>query len=131
MKEKNGKLVLPKRGKTTRQSIFWYKMRHLAEIHTNPRFTKIHLHTFRHCNALREYHKTQNMQHVKRFLGHRSIITTQRYVELYEDLYANQERETITEIALKIQEAKKLKDRGFKYECGQFKDGGMLFWRYK
>ena len=84
-------------------------MRHLAEIHTNPRFTKIHLHTFRHCNALREYHKTQNMQHVKRFLGHRSIMTTQRYVELYEDLYANQERETITEIALKIQEAKNSK----------------------
>ena len=33
-------------------------------------------------------------------------MTTQRYVELYEDFYANQEREIITEIALNIQEAK-------------------------
>ena len=123
--------MLPKRGRTTRQSNFWYKMRHLAEIHNNPRFTKIHLHTFRHCKALREYHKTQNIQHVKRILGHRSIMTTQRYVELYEDLYANQERETITEIALNIREAKKLKDRGFSYGCGTFNDGGMFFWRYK
>ena len=129
--QKNGKLVFPKRGRSTRQSNFYCKMKRLSDIHNNPRFRKIHFHTFRHCKALREYHKTQNMQQVKRILGHKSILTTQNYVELYEDLYANQERETITEIALNIQEAKKLKDRGFKYECGHFNDGGMLFWRYK
>ena len=28
-------------------------------------------------------------------------------------------------------EAKKLRERGFKYECGQFNDGGMLFYKYK
>jgi len=106
-------------------------MKRLSETHNNPRFRKIHFHTFRHCKALREFHNSQNIQRVKRILGHKSILTTQNYVELYEDLYANQERETITEIALNIQEAKKLKDRGFKYECGQFNDGGMLFWRYK
>ena len=71
------------------------------------------------------------MQHVKKILGHRSILTTQTYVELYEDLYDNQERETMGEIALNIQEAKKLMERGFKYECGQFNDGGMLFYKYK
>ncbi len=27
------------------------------------------------------------MQHVKRVLGHKSIMTTQRYVELYEEIY--------------------------------------------
>lgn len=106
-------------------------MKQLAEIHNNSRFRKIHLHTFRHCKALRLYHKTNNMQRVKRILGHKSIMTTQKYVELYEDLYQNQERETISEIALNIQEAKKLKDRGFQYECGSFNDGGMLFWKYK
>ena len=129
--EKNGKLVFPKRGRTTRQANFWCRMKRLSETHNNPRFRKIHFHTFRHCKALREFHNSQNIQRVKRILGHKSILTTQNYVELYEDLYANQERETITEIALNIQEAKKLKDRGFKYECGQFNDGGMLFWRYK
>ena len=31
-------------------------------------------------------------------------------------------------VAMRI---KKLKERGFNYECGQFKDGGMLFWKFK
>jgi integrase len=129
--KKTSELVFPKRGRTTRQANFWCRMKRLSETHNNPRFRKIHFHTFRHCKALREYHSSNNMQRVKRILGPKSILTTQNYVELYEDLYANQERETMTEIALNIQEAKKLKDRGFQYECGHFNDGGMLFWRYK
>jgi len=50
---------------------------------------KIHFHTFHHCKALKEYDKTKNILHVKRILGHRSIMTTQRYVELYEEIYEN------------------------------------------
>jgi len=64
-------------------------------------------------------------------LGHRSLLTTQRYVELYEELYENRPRETICEIALNIQEAKKLIEQGFKYETGEYHDGGKLFSKYK
>ena len=71
------------------------------------------------------------MQRVKRILGHKCIMTTQRYVELYEELYDSTLREIICEIALNIQEAKKLKEQGFKYETGEYNDGGKLFYKYK
>ena len=91
----------------------------------------MHYHTFRHCKALREYHKHHNMQRVKRILGHKSIMTTQRYVELYEELYDSRPREIICDIALNIQEAKKFMEQGFKYETGEYNDGGKLFYKYK
>ena len=126
-----GKTVFPKRARGNRQIAFRTRLRTLSKIHDNPRLKKIHYHTLRHCKALREYDKTLNMQRVKRILGHKSILTTQRYVELYEELYENTQRETICEIALNIQEAKKLKEQGFTYETGEYHDDGKLFWKYK
>jgi integrase len=128
---KKENLVFQKRAKGSRQLAFRSRMKTLARIHDNPRLKKIHYHTFRHCKALREYDKTLNMQRVKRILGHKSILTTQRYVELYEELYENTPRETVCEIALNIQEAKKLMEQGFKYETGEYNDGGKLFYKYK
>jgi len=91
-------------------------MKKLARQQNNPRFTKIHYHTFRHCKALREYHKTRSMQHVKRILGHKSIMTTQRYVDLYEEIYTNLKPENyICETASTINEAKNLIEQGFEY----------------
>ncbi|MCJ7720926.1 hypothetical protein MUO98_00755 [Candidatus Bathyarchaeota archaeon] len=52
-------------------------------------------------------------------------------VEVYGELYENTPRETICEIALNIQEAKKLIEQGFKYETGEYHDGGKLFSKYK
>ena len=58
-------------------------------------------------------------------------MTTQRYVELYEELYDSTPRETICSISLNIQEAKKLMEQGFKYETGEYNDGAKLFYKYK
>ena len=123
--------VFKKRAKGSRQLAFRQRLRTLAKIHDNPRLQKIHYHTLRHCKALREFDKTHNILRVKRVLGHRSLLTTQRYVELYEELYENRPRETICEIALNVQEAKKLREQGFKYETGEYDDGGKLFWKYR
>lgn len=62
-----------------RQMAFRYRIKNLARLHQNPRFLKINLHTFRHCKALREYHRTRDILHVKMVLGHRDISTTMRY----------------------------------------------------
>jgi integrase len=43
---------------------------------SNPRMLSIHLHTFRHWNATMEYHKTKDILHVMRLLGHRNIQNT-------------------------------------------------------
>jgi len=75
-----------------RTAAFHNRMKTLAKKHDNPRFIKIHLHTFRHCKALREYHKTRDILHVMGILGHRNINTTYRYVRLYNQIYKHQQQ---------------------------------------
>ena len=43
----------------------------------------------------------------------------------------NRPRETVNEIALYVQEAKKLIEQGFKYETGECDDGGKLFKKFR
>ena len=86
---KDKKTMFHNRPKNSRSSAFHNRMTRLSKIHNNPRLTKIHLHTFRHCKALREYHKTKDVLHVKAVLGHKCIDTTMRYVELYKQIYSD------------------------------------------
>ncbi|MEJ2281261.1 MAG: tyrosine-type recombinase/integrase [Candidatus Bathyarchaeota archaeon] len=124
------KTVFHKLTKKVRQTSFRRRLQKLARLHDNPRLTKIHYHTFRHCKALREYHKTKSMQHVKRVLGHKSIMTTQRYVELYEEIYNDLKPDGyICEIALCTNDAKKLVEQGFEYVCEI--EGEQLFRKVK
>ncbi len=92
------KTVFANSGKRT--SSFHNRMKTLALKQNNPRFIKIHLHTFRHCKALREYHKTRDILHVMGILGHRNINTTYRYVRLYNQIYKYQQKvKFVTKIA--------------------------------
>jgi integrase len=112
------------------QVAFHLRMKNLARIHNNPKFLKIHCHTFRHCKALREYDKTKSILHVKRVLGHKSVMTTQRYVELYTEIYGDLKPENyICETAATIKDAKKLVESGFEYICEI--DGEKLFRKIK
>lgn len=84
---KTDSTVFPKVAKNSRTNSFRNRMKSLARKYKNPRFLKFHLHTFRHCKALREFHRTRLLTHVKKIMGHRSILTTMRYVEVYEQIY--------------------------------------------
>lgn len=96
----NGEFVFRKRPRNSRACSFHHRMKRLAEKHNNPRFPKIHLHTFRHCKALREYHKTRDILHVMAILGHRNINTTYRYVRLYTQIYKPKQKfQYVTKIA--------------------------------
>jgi integrase len=44
----------------------------------NPRLLKITFHTFRHWKAAIEYHKTKDILHVMKILGHKNIKNTLR-----------------------------------------------------
>jgi hypothetical protein len=117
--------------KSARQTAFRYRIKNLARKHQNPRLLKIHFHTFRHLKALWEYDKSKSILHVKAVLGHKSIMTTQRYVDLYTEIYGDlKPKKCICEIALNAQEAKKLFEQGFKYGTGEYSDGGKLFYKY-
>lgn len=67
---------------------------------------------------------------MKKVLGHKSILTTQRYVDIYPEIYGNiQPEDYICEIASKVEEAKKLVETGFEYVCEI--NGEQLFRKVK
>ena len=79
----------------------------------NPRLQRIRFHTLRHWKATMEYHKTKDILHVMKLLGHRRIENTLIYTQLVEfetDDYHSATAET-------IEEAKKLVEAGFEYVC--------------
>ena len=81
----------------------------------NPRLLRITFHTLRHWKATTEYHKTKDILHVMRLLGHRNIKNTLLYTQLIdikEDEYVCKTAETAKEVAQLI-------ENGFEYVCDQ------------
>ena len=75
-----------------------------------------------------EYHKTQNIIHVQRLLGHKSILNTQIYVNLEQAIFeANDDYEVKT--AETLDDARKLLEVGFEYVTDM--DGMKLFRKRK
>jgi integrase len=71
----------------------------------------IRLYDFRHFKATMEYHRTKDLLHVKRLLGHKDLRTTLRYTQLIEiegDEYHSAAAKT-------LQEAQNLIEQGFEY----------------
>jgi integrase len=48
----------------------------IAKKLADPRIAKIHFHLIRHWFDTIEYHKTHDLVHVQRLLGHKSILNT-------------------------------------------------------
>ncbi len=70
------------------------------------------------------------MQHVKRVLGYRSIMITQRYVDLYEEIYSDLKPDGyLCEVASSVKEAKTFIEQGFEYVCEI--EGEQLFRKVK
>ena len=107
----------------TSQKIFAYKSKmyagksfrrsrkRIAQNLGNPRILKIHFHTFRHWKATMEYHKTRDILHVMRLLGHRNIQNTL----IYTQLISIQDDEYVCKAAKTFHEATQLIEGGFEY----------------
>lgn len=78
----------------------------------NQRIRKIHLHSFRHWYGTMLYHHTKDIMLVKQKLGHRSITSTQVYVQL---LQGHGKEEYVCKVATTLEEAQKLIESGFEY----------------
>ena len=77
----------------------------------NPRINKITFHTFRHWKATMEYHKTKDVLHVMRMLGHKNIKNTL----IYTQLVTFEDDDYICKTAENIKEAKELIEAGYEY----------------
>jgi len=79
----------------------------------NPRLLEINFTTLRHWKGTLEYHKTKDPYHVKKMLGHKSLLSTEVYINLEQACFPPVSDEFITKVATKIEEACKLIEVGF------------------
>jgi len=97
----------------------------LADKLGNSRIQQIKLHTFRHWKATMEYHRTKDILHVMRLLGHRSIKNTLRYTQLVDW----KSDDWTCKAAKSLEEASGLIEAGFEYVTEM--DGVKLFRKRK
>jgi len=92
--------------------------RRLADTLQNPRLLRIHFHTFRHWKATTLYHQTKDPYYVQRFLGHKSLKSTEIYINIEHTLFEAGANDQFTvRIAEKPEEIKELLEAGFEYVC--------------
>ncbi len=91
----------------------------------NPRLNYIHFHTLRHWKATIEYHKTKDILHVMRMLGHKNIKNTLVYTHMIQF----ESDEYHSAVAKTVKEAEELIEAGFEYVCTH--EGAMLFRKRK
>lgn len=94
----------------------------------NPRILMIHFHTLRHWKATTEYARTKDILYVQQLLGHRSLKTTLKYIQLVD---MPQEERFISKVAMNVKEATELIELGFEYVTGEYSDGGKIFRKRK
>jgi integrase len=104
--------VFPKSVRNQRR-IFQRQRKKVAEKLRNPRIRNISFHTFRHFKATMEHHKTKDILHVMRILGHKNINNTLMYTQLVN--FKNDDY--VSKVASSPKEACKLVEAGFEHVC--------------
>jgi integrase len=108
---------------------FFKQRKRLAYKLQNPRLLQISFHTFRHWKGTMEYHKTRDILHVQRLLGHRNIQNTLIYVNIESALFQNTNEEFHVATAKTVEEACRLVEVGFEYVTEM--DGTKIFRKRK
>jgi integrase len=97
--------------------------RRIAQKLQNPRLLQITFHTFRHWKATIEYHRTKDILHVMKLLGHKNIKNTLIYTQL---VNFNEKDEFVCKVATTNEEIAQLIEAGFEYVC---EHNGAKFFR--
>lgn len=85
-----------------------------AEKLRNPRLRRISFYSLRHWKATVEYHRTRDIFHVMRILGHRDIKNTLVYIDLDHEIFNNSNIDEFTvKVAHNTKEACRLAEVGF------------------
>jgi integrase len=113
------------------QSNFSKARQKIARKVGNPRLAKIHFHLIRHWFGTMEYHKKPDPDYVRRRLGHKSLQSTQIYINIEQALFSNSSNEYHVKIAQLVEQAMALIEVGFEYVTGEYNDGGKIFRKRK
>ena len=90
----------------------------LARDLQNPRFIQIHFHTLRHWKATMLYHQSKDPYYVQHFLGHRTLKSTEIYINIEHTIFeAGTNDQYTVKVAEKPEEIKQLLETGFEYVC--------------
>jgi integrase len=106
---------------------FYYKRKTTAHKLSNPRLLNITFITFRHWFGTMEYHKTKDILHVQRLLGHKNIQNTLIYIDLESKIFNESSEGFTSRVAHNVGEACSLIEAGFEYVTGEYNDGGKIF----
>lgn len=111
------------------QRCFARSRKKIAQKIGNSRLAKIHFHLIRHWKGTMEYHKTHDFDNVRQMLGHRSILSTQIYVNMEKMLFTGNANEYHVKAVSTVKEATELIAVGFEYATEI--DGKKLFRKRK
>ena len=95
----------------------------------NQRLQKITFHTLRHWKGTMEYHKTKDPWHVKKVLGHKSLQSTEIYINIEQAIFQFTDDEYHVKVAHNLKEACTLIEAGFEYVTDM--EGAKIFRRRK
>jgi integrase len=109
------------------QRAFLYKRRTMVRKLSNPRLGNITFTTFRHWFATMAYHRTKDILHVQRLLGHKNIQNMLIYIDLESQLFGKLSDGFTVRIANDVGEAAALTEVGFEYVTGEYNYGGKIF----
>jgi integrase len=106
----------------THTGCFQKQRKRAAEKLKNPRLRRISFYSLRHWKATVEYHRTRDIFHVMRILGHRDIKNTLVYIDLEHEIFKTSNLDEFTvKVAHNIKEACRLAEAGFE-KCDEFND---------
>jgi len=109
------------------KTTFQRNRKKLAVNLVNPRLLQIHFHTFRHWKATMLYHETKDAHYVQHFLGHKSIKSTETYINIENDLFQSGPNDKFTvRVSDNPKEIAELIADGFEAHCNQ---GNLIFLR--
>ena len=107
--------VFGKSNKTDKSHSYQRQRTWLSKKQANPRLQKITFHTFRHWKATMEYHKTKDIIHVQRLLGHRNIQNTLRYINLEQAIFEESSDKFHVRVVDSIEDACELLEVGYDF----------------
>ncbi len=117
--------IFPMRLSSLRSNFSMQRKRKARELNS-PRLLKVTFTSIRHWKATTEYHKTKDILHMKRLLGHKTLQSTMVYIDIERAIYGSLKDEEFTSrVATTIEEDRELIEAGFEYVTDR--DGAKIY----